>query len=323
MAFLDNSGDIILDAVLTDAGRERLARGDGSFKIAKFALGDEEIDYALYDKDDARGSAYYDLEILQTPILEAFTNNTSTMKSTLLTITRNNLLYLPVIKLNEAVSMTKMNNQANQAKGSFIVAADGDTVNGAKETPAGIGTDVVGLMLGATPGDKGQKNIRLDQGLDTSEISPKAGLDKDLVETQYIVEIDNRLGSIAAPVDGSIAAASFLDDDNIASYYFSLGTNSKFVTSNTVTKGVGEGQGSNQTIAGPRGTILQFRIASSTELQTSNYLFTKLGNTGQTFQSDYGSSITGIGTIDTQVRVTGLTTGYRVDIPVRFIKKIT
>ena len=38
MAFLDNSGDIILDAVLTDAGRERLAKGDGSFKITKFAL---------------------------------------------------------------------------------------------------------------------------------------------------------------------------------------------------------------------------------------------------------------------------------------------
>ena len=39
MAFLDNSGDIILDAVLTDTGRMRLARGDGSFKIAKYAFG--------------------------------------------------------------------------------------------------------------------------------------------------------------------------------------------------------------------------------------------------------------------------------------------
>ena len=42
MAFLDNSGDIILDAVLTDTGRFRLAKGDGSFKIVKFALGDDE-----------------------------------------------------------------------------------------------------------------------------------------------------------------------------------------------------------------------------------------------------------------------------------------
>ncbi len=38
MGFLDNSGDIILDAVLTDTGRMRLAKGDGSFKIVKFAL---------------------------------------------------------------------------------------------------------------------------------------------------------------------------------------------------------------------------------------------------------------------------------------------
>ena len=36
MAFLDNSGDIILDAVLTDTGRFRMARGD--FRISKFAL---------------------------------------------------------------------------------------------------------------------------------------------------------------------------------------------------------------------------------------------------------------------------------------------
>ena len=73
MGFLDNSGDIILDAVLTDTGRFRLARGDGSFRVAKFALGDDEINYGNYNKDHASGSAYYDLEILQTPILEAFT----------------------------------------------------------------------------------------------------------------------------------------------------------------------------------------------------------------------------------------------------------
>ena len=99
MAFLDNSGDIILDAVLTDTGRMRLARGDGSFKIAKFAFADDEVDYGNYDKNHTSGSAYYDLEILQTPVLEAFTNNASSMKSKLLSISRTNLLYLPVIEL--------------------------------------------------------------------------------------------------------------------------------------------------------------------------------------------------------------------------------
>ena len=60
MGFLDNSGDIILDAVLTDTGRKRLARGDGSFNIAKFALADDEINYGLYNKNNASGSAYYE-----------------------------------------------------------------------------------------------------------------------------------------------------------------------------------------------------------------------------------------------------------------------
>ena len=73
--FLNNSGDIILDAVLTDAGRERLARGDGSFEIDKFALSDDEINYELYDT--TAGTAYADLNILRTPIMEAFTNSNS------------------------------------------------------------------------------------------------------------------------------------------------------------------------------------------------------------------------------------------------------
>ena len=65
MAFLDNSGDIILDAVLTDTGRKRLAKGDGSFRITKFAFGDDEINYELYNYNHSSGSAYYDLNILQ------------------------------------------------------------------------------------------------------------------------------------------------------------------------------------------------------------------------------------------------------------------
>jgi hypothetical protein len=86
MAFLDNSGDIILDAVLTDTGRARLAKGDGTFKISKFALADDEVDYELYNDEHPSGSAYYDLEILQTPVLEAFTNNASSMKHKLVSI---------------------------------------------------------------------------------------------------------------------------------------------------------------------------------------------------------------------------------------------
>ena len=112
MAFLDNSGDIILDAVLTDTGRLRMAQGDGSFKISKFALGDDEIDYSLYDKTNANGSAYYDLNILQSPVLEAFTNNMSSMKSKLLSIKNQELLYLPVVELNNKITPIVINESA-------------------------------------------------------------------------------------------------------------------------------------------------------------------------------------------------------------------
>ena len=100
MAFLDNSGDIILDAVLTDVGRRRMAAGN--FRITKFALGDDEISYSLYNKEHPSGSAYYDLELLQTPIFEAFTGKvTSAINYGLTSYARKDLLYLPSIKLNE------------------------------------------------------------------------------------------------------------------------------------------------------------------------------------------------------------------------------
>ena len=68
MAFLDNSGDIILDVVLTDHGRKVLSKGDGSFQITKFALGDEEIDYSLYNSSKSYKLRY--LRHLQTMLLQ-------------------------------------------------------------------------------------------------------------------------------------------------------------------------------------------------------------------------------------------------------------
>ena len=136
MAFLDNSGDIILDAVLTDTGRMRLAKGDGSFRIAKFALGDEEIDYSLYNKNHVSGSAYYDLEIMQLPVLEAFTNNTSTMKTKLISIPRTSLMYLPEIAINTKFDNSKMHTLAAN-KDLFLVAVN-NTIEDALGNETGV-----------------------------------------------------------------------------------------------------------------------------------------------------------------------------------------
>ena len=97
MAFLDNSGDIILDAVLTDEGVKAMA--DGNFKITKFALGDDEINYTLYDKNNSGGPAYYDLEILQTPVMEAFASQIGAINYGLITLPAE-VLYVPTLRVN-------------------------------------------------------------------------------------------------------------------------------------------------------------------------------------------------------------------------------
>lgn len=305
MSFIDNSGDIILDTVLTDEGRARMARGDGSFKITKFTLIDDEIDYGLYNKNHPSGSAYYDLNILSTPILEAFTNNTSFGHSRLLTVPRDDLLYLPILKLNESFD----GSTSRHTSGMFLVAVDEDTEDSAVGQAAGVihGVETAGSYY-----------IRVDQGLDTTEVSPKQPLDPDLVETHYIIQMDNRFGHIVSVNDQLndvvTAKVSYVDDDSIATYALSLNTDGvgggEFVLKNTI-KDVSSDK---QAISGPRGTFLKFRIAASVELNTSDYLFNTLGSTATI------ETVANTKYIDSYVRVIGATTGYRVDIPVRFVK---
>ena len=305
MAFLDNSGDIILDAVLTDTGRLRLAKGDGSFNITKFALGDDEINYALYDKNHPSGSAYFDIEILQSPVLEAFTNNTSVLKSKLMSISRTNLLYLPEIRNNATDGIA-----ANSTTGLVSIAVDDSTVTDLKGSDGNLLAGIInGNELNRNTSDN--RRLLMDQGIVSNAVGAigKVDLDADLVETQYIIEIDNRLGFLTDP-SGTRATPSFIDDDNIASYYLSLTTNPSYFSNATLTESA--------VLEGPAGYRLSLLVGASTNLNSSTYLFTQLGGT---------SKITPIATevdlyhIDTTIRITGATTGFRVDIPIRFLKK--
>jgi hypothetical protein len=318
MAFLDNSGDIILDAVLTDAGRARLAQGDGSFKIVKYAFADDEIDYSKYQNANhangahPSGSAYYDINILRTPVLESFTNNAYSIKSKLVSIPRTNLLFLPVMILNQRLNNAKtLNATATQALGSYVITCDKNTDEAFFGTggTAPVGeANRVGLFRGFDP--EQDTGIIVDQGLNTTSISKNQVLDSTLRETQYIVELDNRLGTLATP-SGQNVSYNYLDDDNIATY-------------NITTAAAGASMIGNRTatqpspIDGPRGTFFRFQLRPSLELQTSTFLFQRLGTTGGTWSSGPAGTFSHI---DTTVRITGATTGYRIDIPIRFLKK--
>ena len=320
MAFLDNSGDIILDVVLTDHGRKVMAKGDGSFQITKFAVCDEEIDYSLFNSSHTSGSAYYDLEILQIPVLEAFTNNGSAMKTKLSSFEDLNLLYLPVLKINENFGSPR------HADGSFYIAVDretegtGDTSVNASVGVNSSGGNVSGILFGAS--FESSQTIRIDQGIDSTELSPKkTSLMTNLIEDVYIIQMDNRLGNLT-DLQGNLIGSDYIDDDDIAYYTVDASVGAGIQNAAAVVSiNTNDTTSDNQTIRGPRGTILEFKVGSSLELQTSTFLFTKLG--GQIQMTNKADSPTqNVRYIDSTIKVTGMKTGYSIDVPVRFIKTI-
>jgi hypothetical protein len=99
MGFLDgSSNNIILDAVLTDVGRQFLARNDGSFSIHKFGLGDDEVNYTIISKY-GRTVGREKIE-KNTPIFEALTNQNLAQKYRLVSVSNPNLLRLPALSLS-------------------------------------------------------------------------------------------------------------------------------------------------------------------------------------------------------------------------------
>ena len=102
MGFLNNATRTI-DAILTKKGRELLARGQNDFKVTKFALSDDEIDYTLWDVTHPNGSNYYGQIIEAMPVLEAFPDENQIMRYKLVTLpkatTKMPVLQLPASSL--------------------------------------------------------------------------------------------------------------------------------------------------------------------------------------------------------------------------------
>jgi hypothetical protein len=76
------------------------------------------------------------------------------------------------------------------------------------------------------------------------------------------------------------------------------------------------------TIKGPRGTKCVFKVQSSLELNTSDYFFTTLGETETIANTVTGASGVDFKTITSTIRITGVNTGYRLDVPVKYVKKV-
>jgi len=150
MGYLNNSV-VTVDAILTKKGRELLAKGDGSFRITQFALGDDEIDYTLYNPTHPSGSAFYGQAIENMPLLEAFPDEQQIMKYKLVTLPRGTAK-MPILDLGYTGITLKQGatlvitpqtlnyTGGNQFETSGYTATIGDVRTMASFTATGIDT---------------------------------------------------------------------------------------------------------------------------------------------------------------------------------------
>ena len=105
MGYLNNS-TVTVDAILTLKGRELLAKGGNSFNITQFAVGDDEIDYSLWNPDHPLGTNYYGTIIENIPITEAIPDETQALKYKLVTLPKQTT-NLPVVSVgNTSIILT-------------------------------------------------------------------------------------------------------------------------------------------------------------------------------------------------------------------------
>tara|TARA_R100000988_G_C3980808_1_gene156838 strand:- start:52 stop:1047 length:996 start_codon:yes stop_codon:yes gene_type:complete len=328
MAFLDNSGDIILDAVLTDIGRQRLA--DGNFKISRYALGDDEINYSQYDKNNASGSAYYDLEILQTPILQAFTQTNANINYGLLNITNTNIMYMPSLVVNS------LRQETQEIKnGIYYVSVNSTTTTRLLSSSIGFTSkQMQDASTATTPA------LYVEGGLNTSDLAKTQGNKQSYISGlgisngNYTLSVDSRLingimmptgqGAFSINSDGSnfqiptqlrdnVSAVNAGNLDNYKNYRLAAVNNALYETS------TGTAVTNYSAITGPGDTLTYFKVKILDELKstvTRSNLYDKYGSVSQ--------NLFGVGDnfdyIDTMVYITGNTTGNSLGIPVRIIR---
>lgn len=133
MGYNDNStSEFYIDATLTDVGRRALARNDGSFSVVRFRLGDDEIDYR--DWNALTGSDSKDAKILDTPIMEALTNETVALRNALVTIRNSSLQYMPKMTANP--SSVSLKERTDSAGGGASVTVSQQTTRSQAIIPA-------------------------------------------------------------------------------------------------------------------------------------------------------------------------------------------
>lgn len=209
MGWLDNStNNIILDAVLTDYGRQQLAIGGTAFNISQFALGDDEVDYGIITKY-GRTVGREKIE-KNTPVFEAFTNQNLAQKYKTFGI-EVPILYIPKIKLespSSPISLTSNGSTTLTVKQVQPSGAAGEIPASLKETNFLVYIPDIFLYLPdersiATTGGQGTNKVTTYTKTKTYTVPTTTGTEPQISPKLQVQTIGETTWSVYGRITGS------------------------------------------------------------------------------------------------------------------------
>ena len=352
MAYNDTSDSIIINATLTEKGKKLLSRG--RFKVAKFALGDDEIDYSLFDAESRSVDDYFPA-LLNTKIFEAYKNKNKNIQfglnshdsgilylstETIERLEPNlhaNLEYLPVLKLNN-----KLSYSPTLRNDRYYVSVNDETTRKVIESVTSFkflqanNYDTVKIVVEAGIDNSGPSLVAPTIANRQEKIIKTFLLDKD-----FYVYADNRFVSTVVGIQQNSEFLNFTSGEKIIN--FNTGKESVAISLESEFEYFAtyplktiqnllfdEGPTTDLTwsykysaLHGPRGSVSALNIKVDNELKVNS-----TGTRDGRF-ADYGTidnylfsemSTSKFDYIDTTIYIVGGTTNARLQVPIRIIR---
>ena len=332
MAFLDNSGTIILDAVLTDVGRKRLTQG--KFNVSKFLLGDDELDYSLIDMTTE------DFSNVETqPLFEAFAGEDANITYGLVSYPSDDITYIPHIKVNTKIKSAVRPIARPGYQDSYLVAANRETAKKIKTLSAASNSflendNVSNLKLFVESGIGEKPGFSIPRDPKSRE---RYILNLGLRDSYYAVSCDSRFIETVL----SSKPSSYFRNDNAGRLYSNFQPLMRRVKTslnapidmyetylipavpNLLYNYNGTGLDTTYSMfVGPRSTIFAMNVKIVDKLTSpsgSSTIDTRYNRFGKLEQTPFGGS-SKFDIIDTVIYVEGMTTSSRLEIPIKILR---
>ena len=167
MGLLDND-TVIVDAILTKLGRQKLANGQ-PLGITQYAFGDTGVDYTLYNPNHPNGSSDYGSAITSLPMLEAVPDDNVFLRFKLYGEGERNVQNFNYITISSGTSVTiaKAANATTSISQTIIPQLSNSTVEGALFNYKIL--DMRGLFLGE---GVNASNVSIAGGFDAINLPP-------------------------------------------------------------------------------------------------------------------------------------------------------